>query len=71
MNAEKIKRWGLPLSLVVLAVFILSAVWWPETKGNETRLEPTRINLALRETGDRLLDLSGDSTSTIDRKSVV
>lgn len=65
MNTEKIKRWGLPLSLVVLAVFILSAVWWPETKGSETQLEPTRINIALRATGDRLLDLEGDSTSTI------
>lgn len=65
MNAEKIKRWGLPLSLVVLAVFILSAVWWPEAKEKETQLEPTRVNLALRETGDRLLDLAGDSTSTI------
>lgn len=65
MNTEKIKRWGLPLSLVVLAVFILSAVWWPEAKGNETHLEPTRINIALRTTGDRLLDLAGDSTSTI------
>lgn len=64
--AEKIKRWGLPLSMVVLAVFILSAVWWPgTTKGSETQLEPTRINIALRETGDRLLDLAGDSTSTI------
>lgn len=65
MNIEKIKRWGLPLSLVVLAVFILSAVWWPATKGSETQLEPTRINIALRATGDRLLDLAGDSTSTI------
>ena len=65
MNAEKIKSWGLPLSLVVLAVFILSAVWWPETKGSETQLEPTRINIAMRATGDRLLDLAGDSTSTI------
>ncbi|MDX2069392.1 MAG: winged helix-turn-helix domain-containing protein [Haliscomenobacter sp.] len=65
MNAEKIKKWGLPLSLLVLAVFILSAVWWPEAKGNETPLEPTRINIALRATGDRLLDLAGDSTSTI------
>jgi DNA-binding winged helix-turn-helix (wHTH) protein len=65
MNTEEIKRWGLPLSLVVLAVFILSAVWWPETKGSETQLVPTRVNLALRETGDRLLDLAGDSTSTI------
>lgn len=65
MNAEKIKSWGLPLSLVVLAVFILSAVWWPEAKGEDTQLEPTRVNLALRETGDRLLDLAGDSTSTI------
>ena len=65
MNIQKIKRWGLPLSLVVLAVFILSTVWWPETKGSETQLEPTRINIALRATGDRLLDLAGDSTSTI------
>lgn len=65
MNIEKIKTWGLPLSLMVLAVFILSAVWWPETKGSETQLVPTRVNLALRETGDRLLDLAGDSTSTI------
>ena len=65
MNTEKIKSWGLPLSLVVLAVFILSAVWWPEAKGEDTQLEPTRVNLALRETGDRLLDLAGDSTSTI------
>jgi DNA-binding winged helix-turn-helix (wHTH) protein len=65
MNTEKIKRWGLPLSLVVLAVFILSAVWWPETKGSGTQLVPTRVNLALREAGDRLLDLAGDSTSTI------
>lgn len=65
MNAEKIKRWGLPLSMVVLAVFILSAVWWPEAKGNQPQLEPTRINIALREVGDRLLDLSGDRTSTI------
>ena len=65
MNIEKIKSWGLPLSLVVLAVFILSAVWWPETKGSETQLEPTRINIAMRATGDRLLDLAGDSTSTI------
>lgn len=65
MNIEKIKRWGLPLSLMVLAVFILSAVWWPEAKGSETQLVPTRVNLALRETGDRLLDLAGDSKSTI------
>ncbi|WP_421800224.1 winged helix-turn-helix domain-containing protein [Haliscomenobacter sp.] len=65
MNAEKIKSWGLPLSLVVLAVFILSAVWWPEAKENETHLVPTRVNLALREAGDRLMDLAGDSTSTI------
>lgn len=65
MNAEKIKQWGLPLSLMVLAVFILSAVWWPEAKRSETQLVPTRVNLALRETGDRLLDLAGDSTSTI------
>lgn len=65
MDKEKIKRWGLPLSLMVLAVFILSAVWWPEAKGSETQLVPTRVNLALRETGDRLLDLAGDSTSTI------
>lgn len=65
MNAEKIKRWGLPLSLAVLAVFILSAVWWPEAKGSETQLVPTRVNLALRATGDRLLDLAGDSKSTI------
>lgn len=65
MNTEKIKRWGLPLSLGVLAVFILSAVWWPEAKGRETQLVPTRVNIALRTTGDRLLDLAGDSTSTI------
>lgn len=65
MNAEKIKIWGLPLSLVILAVFMLSAVWWPEAKGDETQLAPTRVNLAMRETGDRLLDLAGDSTSTI------
>lgn len=45
---------------------MLSAVWWPEKLEQvQTRLEATRINLALRETGDRLLDIAGDSTSTI------
>lgn len=66
MNAERLKKWLLPLSLVLLAVLMLSAVWWPE-KLEKTKplLDSTRINLALRETGDHLLDLAGDRTSTI------
>lgn len=66
MKADQLKRWLVPLCLVLLAVLMLSAVWWPEKLEQvQSRLEATRINLALRETGDRLLDLAGDSTSTI------
>lgn len=66
MKADRLKRWLLPLCLVLLAGLMLSAVWWPEKLEQvQPQLEATRINLALRETGDRLLDIAGDSTSTI------
>lgn len=66
MKADRLKKWLLPLSLIMLAVLMLSAMWWPEKLEQvQSRLEATRVNLALRETGDRLLDLAGDSTSTI------
>lgn len=64
--ADVLKKWLLPLSLVMLAVLMLSAMWWPEKLEQVSpQLESNRVNLALRETGDRLLDLAGDSTSTI------
>ncbi|MDX2069305.1 MAG: winged helix-turn-helix domain-containing protein [Haliscomenobacter sp.] len=66
MMASGLKKWLLPLSLVMSAVLMLSAMWWPEKpKQVSPQLESTRVNLALRETGDRLLDIAGDSTSTI------
>ena len=62
---KKIQLWLIPTSLVLLAILILSAVWWQEPDANNTTLQATRVNLALRKTGDRLLDLAGDHTSTI------
>jgi hypothetical protein len=56
----------LSLGWVLLALLMLSAVWWPENKSAKPLPDQsTRINLALRETGDRLLDLAGDSSTTI------
>lgn len=64
--ADVLKKWLLPLSLVLLAVLMLSAMWWPEKLEQvSSQLESTRVNIALRETGDRLLDIAGDSKSTI------
>lgn len=48
------------------AVLLLSAMWWPEKPEQVSpQLESTRVNIALRETGDRLMDIAGDSKSTI------
>ncbi|HPH19497.1 MAG TPA: winged helix-turn-helix domain-containing protein [Haliscomenobacter sp.] len=65
MMVKKIQLWLIPTSLVLLAILLLSAVWWQEPDANNTTLQATRVNLALRKTGDRLLDLAGDRTSTI------
>lgn len=64
--ANGLKKWLLPLSLVMSAVLMLSAMWWPEKPEQvSSQLESTHVNIALRETGDRLLDIAGDKTSNI------
>lgn len=58
-------NWLLTSGLLLLLLLTLSTVWQQEPKPDQSQQRSERINLALRQTGDRLLDLAGDHTSAI------
>jgi hypothetical protein len=53
------------LGLTLLALLGGAAVWLPDSRPQNDALLAENLNLALRYTGDRLLDLAGDTHSTI------
>jgi Transcriptional regulatory protein, C terminal len=59
------KYLALLLGLSALVILGGSAVWQSKPNPDEDALLAENINLALRYTGDRLLDLAGDTQSTI------
>jgi DNA-binding winged helix-turn-helix (wHTH) protein len=60
------KYLALFLGLTALVVLGGSAVWRPTPKSNADAILAENLNLALRYTGDRLLDLAGDQHSRIE-----
>ncbi|MEO6133416.1 MAG: hypothetical protein ABIQ02_16360, partial [Saprospiraceae bacterium] len=52
-----------PVLLLIYLLVIIS--WWPDTLCSQPVPDGKKVNLAIRRTADKLLRVSGDSTSRI------
>ena len=71
MNKKIVPYFIIPSVLIFIGLGALPSILWEHTPSvasmsrNDNEPFSEKINLALRQTADKLLKLSGDSTSTI------
>jgi DNA-binding winged helix-turn-helix (wHTH) protein len=65
MSGKSIRYLLFPVAVILAGVLTLRAMWTKQTAGLSERQFGDKVNLAIRQAADRLLDLAGNTTSTI------